>query len=200
MWQIFVKGGWVMYPLAFCSVTALVVIIERTLFYIRFKGLDERELNLLKLYLNKGKSDEAKQLLATWRSPLGLIVEAGLKQRESDPELIETAMQSAGDQQMKRLQRGLHILDTVVTASPLLGLLGTVTGIIKAFTAISVGGASQASQLGAGIAEALYNTAFGLAIAIPALFLVNIFYGIAERKASEMSYKSQEILAILVKG
>lgn len=200
MWQIFVKGGWVMFPLALCSVVALVIVIERTLFYIRFKGLDERELNLLKLYLTKDKPAEAKQLLAGLRSPLGQILEAGIKQREADPELVDAAMQAAGDQQLKRLQRGLHVLDTIVTASPLLGLLGTVTGIIRAFTALSVGGASQTAELGAGIAEALYNTAFGLAIAIPALFVVNIFYSIAEKKASELSYKSQEIQTILLKG
>jgi biopolymer transport protein ExbB len=102
--------------------------------------------------------------------------------------------------ELRGLQRGLNLLDTVVTASPLLGLLGTVTGIIKSFTALAVASPGQAVQLSAGIAEALYNTAFGLSIAIPALFFVNIFYGIAEKRAKELTTSTREILTILDKG
>ena len=123
-----------------------------------------------------------------------------INQWQTDDSLIEETAQNAGEEELRGLQRGLSLLDTVVTASPLLGLLGTVTGIIKSFTAMSVVGGNQAAQLSAGIAEALYNTAFGLAIAIPALFFVNIFYGIAEKRARELTCKSQEILAIFRKG
>jgi biopolymer transport protein ExbB len=200
MWQFFLKGGIMMIPLAFCSILGLIIVIERILFYSLRNQTPERAFKLLKLNLNHGKLDEAKDLATGWRTPLGRITENVINQWEIDSSLIEETAQNAGEVELRGLQRGLGLLDTVVTASPLLGLLGTVTGIIKSFTAMSVVGGSQAAQLSAGIAEALYNTAFGLAIAIPALFFVNIFYGIAEKRARELTCRGQEILAILRKG
>jgi biopolymer transport protein ExbB len=200
MWQFFLKGGIMMIPLAFCSILGSIIVIERILFYSLRNKTPERAFNLLKLNLNHAKLDEAKDLAAAWRTPLGRIIERVINQWQTDDSLIEETAQNAGETELRGLQRGLGLLDTVVTASPLLGLLGTVTGIIKSFTAMSAIGGNQASQLSAGIAEALYNTAFGLAIAIPALFFVNIFYGIAEKRARELTCRGQEILAILRKG
>jgi biopolymer transport protein ExbB len=200
MWQFFIKGGIMMIPLAFCSILGLIIVIERILFYSLRNQTPERDFDLLKLNLNQGKLDEAKDLVRDWRTPLGRITERVINQWRTDDSLIEETAQNAGETELRGLQRGLSLLDTVVTASPLLGLLGTVTGIIKSFTAMSVVGGNQATQLSAGIAEALYNTAFGLAIAIPALFFVNIFYGIAEKRARELTCRGQEILAILRKG
>lgn len=197
MWHFFIKGGIVMVPLTLCSITGLVIIIERLLFYSRGFEPDQREFNILKQFLGQGRITEAKQLTSRWNCPLGRIISASIKQKESNPSLIENAAQSAGELELKQLQRGLNILDTIVTASPLLGLLGTVTGIIRSFLALSVSGGTQATQLSAGIAEALYTTAFGLAIAIPALFFVNAFYGIVEHRARELTCKSQAILTIL---
>ncbi len=200
MLHLLTQGGWVVIPLAVCSILATIIVLERIFFYLRYKALDEQEMNLLRIYLHQGKLEDARKMAVESQSALGQVIESGLRQRETDLQLVELVMQSAGELQTKRLQRGLSLLDTIVTASPLLGLLGTVTGIIKAFSAIAIGGASQTTQLSAGIAEALYNTAFGLAIAIPALFFVNIFYGIAEKKAGDLSAKAQEILTILQKG
>ncbi|HBE79291.1 MAG TPA: hypothetical protein DDW65_16190 [Firmicutes bacterium] len=200
MWQFLIKGGIIMIPLIFCSILAVIIVVERILFYSLRNRTPERAFKQLKLVLNQGKLDEAKYLAATWRTPLGRITESVLGQYQIDNTLIEETAQSAGERELRGLQRGLSLLDTVVTASPLLGLLGTVTGIIKSFTALAVVSGSQASQLSAGIAEALYNTAFGLAIAIPALFFVNIFYGIADKRARELTCQGQEILAILRKG
>lgn len=197
MWQLLTKGGLVMIPLILCSVTALVIVIERVLFYSRKFNPDPREFNVLKQFLGQGKFSEAKQMVVRWNTSLGRILFAAIKQKESNPNLIESIAQSAGEVELKYLQRGLSVLDSIVTASPLLGLLGTVTGIIKSFMALALTGGNQSAQLGAGIAEALYNTAFGLAIAIPALFFVNIFYSVADRKARELTCKSQEILTIL---
>ncbi|MGE5583281.1 MAG: MotA/TolQ/ExbB proton channel family protein [Bacillota bacterium] len=200
MWQFFIKGGVVMIPLLFCSILALIIVIERILFYSLHRSVKENELVLLKRYLNQGKYDEAKELVGDWRNSLGGPVVKILNQWTKDQNLVEQTAQNAGEEELKVLQRGLSLLDTIVTASPLLGLLGTVTGIIRSFTALSTVGGNQAVQLSAGIAEALYNTAFGLAIAIPALFFVNIFYGVTERRVRELNCQIQEILAILHKG
>ena len=195
--EFLTKGGPVIIPLIICSVMAVVIVIERIMFFSRRFNPDQREFNILKQFLGQGKISEAKQMVSRWNTSLGRILFAAIKQKESNPSLIESVAQSAGELEVKYLQRGLNLLDSIVTASPLLGLLGTVTGIIKAFNALAVSGGNQSAQLGAGISEALYNTALGIAIAIPALFFVNIFYGIADHKARELTCKSQEILTIL---
>ncbi|HBF37507.1 MAG TPA: hypothetical protein DDW50_09330 [Firmicutes bacterium] len=200
MWQFFTKGGIIMIPLAFCSILGLIIVVERILYYSLHNQTSERAFKQLKHHLTQGKLDEAKYLASGWRTPLGRIIESVIKQWQTDSSLIDQTAQSVGEQELRSLQRGLGLLDTVVTASPLLGLLGTVTGIIKSFSALAVVSGGQATQLSAGVAEALYNTAFGLAIAIPALFFVNIFYGIAEKKARELTFNTEEIIAILNKA
>jgi biopolymer transport protein ExbB len=200
MGQLLIKGGIMAIPLAICSIVSLVIVVERILFYMRniWRDKDEREFNLLKQFLRQKKLGEAKTLSIRWNSALGRISETAITQWETDRNLVEKAAQNAGEVELQHFQRGLAILDTIVTASPLLGLLGTVTGIIKSFTALSLtNGGAQSLQLSAGIAEALYNTAFGLAIAIPVLFLVNIFYGIAERTALGLTFHAQELITIL---
>lgn len=200
MRHFFLQGGIVVYPLLLCSIIALTIIVERLLFYTLGNREDEDQLRLLRQFLIRGNMNEAKILTARLHSAMGRIAGAVIKQLESkgnNRALLENAAQTAGELEIKNLQRGLILLDTIVTASPLLGLLGTVTGIIKSFQALAVAGGAQSVQLSAGIAEALYNTAFGLAIAIPSLFMVNIFYGIADRKAKELTARSQKLLAIL---
>ncbi|MGD8400426.1 MAG: MotA/TolQ/ExbB proton channel family protein [Bacillota bacterium] len=188
-----------MYPLLFCSILALIIIIERIIFFSRLSEWADEELRLFKLYIGKGKWDEVRVMATKWRSPVGRVVGVAVKQHDLEPDGLEAAMQLAGEMETQRLQRGLGVLDTIVTASPLLGLLGTVTGIIKSFTALSVTG-TQAPQLSLGIAEALYTTAVGLSIAIPALFFLNWFYGIAEKQAQKLTGGSREILRIIRQG
>ncbi|HEY8464765.1 MAG TPA: MotA/TolQ/ExbB proton channel family protein [Bacillota bacterium] len=197
MLDFFIKGGVVMIPLLFCSFLAMVIIIERLIFYSRLNKWEEQEMKLLKLYIGQGRWEDAQAVAADWRSPLGRVAEAALKQYGKGN--LELTVQHAGEQEVRRLQRGLGMLDTIVTASPLLGLLGTVTGIIRSFTALSISGGAQATQLSLGIAEALYTTAFGLAIAIPALFFLNWFYGIAEQQAERLTAGVQELLSIFNK-
>jgi biopolymer transport protein ExbB len=198
MWQFFVKGGLAMYPLAVCSVMALIIIIERILFFSRIPE-DDPEYHTLKKLISQGKLNEAKVLSERLNSAISRVTASAVKQWEADKRLLESVIQSAGERELSHLQRGLSILDTIVTASPLLGLLGTVTGIIKTFLALSASN-GQAAQLSAGIAEALYTTAFGLSIAIPALFCVNIFYGIAEKRALDLNTKCREIMTMFEEG
>ncbi|HOJ76535.1 MAG TPA: MotA/TolQ/ExbB proton channel family protein [Bacillota bacterium] len=197
MWDFFVKGGVVMIPLGICSVVALVIIIERILFFCRLNRWEEKEIRLIKLYLYQGKVSEAKAVSAKWNSSLGIMVDTALKQWEHNRDLVEQVMESSGMAEIKKFERGLGVLDTIITASPLLGLLGTVTGIIKAFTALSIVGGAQATQLSLGIAEALYTTAFGLAIAIPTLFFVNFSYSFIDKQAQRLTAEGQEILKLL---
>ncbi len=197
MWDFLIKGGIMMIPLVFCSFLAVIIVIERLLFfYITNRDETEGKEGILH-FLRQGKLDDVKSIILRVKSGSARITAAAIEQTVKDKNLLETAVQSAGAAEVKRLERGLGMLDTIVTASPLLGLLGTVTGIIRAFTALSLGGGAQATQLSLGIAEALYTTAFGLAIAIPSLFFLNFFYKIAEYRAEQLTGACQEILTIL---
>lgn len=197
MWDFFIKGGVMMIPLGFCSFAAVIIVIERLLFFY-FTNKDESEgKEGIIHFLSQGKLDDVKSIILRLNSGSARITAAAIEQTAKDKNLLEIAVQSAGAAEVKRLERGLGMLDTIVTASPLLGLLGTVTGIIRSFTALSVGGGVQATQLSLGIAEALYTTAFGLAIAIPSLFFLNFFYKIAEQRAEQLTSTCQEILTIL---
>ncbi len=200
MWEFFIKGGWLMIPLGLCSFAAVIIIIERFLFfYFTDKDGTESKDGIIH-FLSQGKFDEVKAIVSRFNSAAARITAAAIDQAAKNRDLVETAVQSAGDNEVKRMQRGLGMLDTIVTASPLLGLLGTVTGIIRSFTALSVEGGAQATQLSLGIAEALYTTAFGLAIAIPSLFFLNFFHGVVERRAEQLTSTCQEIIKILNKG
>jgi biopolymer transport protein ExbB len=200
MWEFFIKGGVLMIPLALCSFGAVVIIIERLLFFSFGEKDDIEGKDGIIHFLSQGKFDEVKSIILRLNSATARIAQAAMEQMVKDKSLLETAIQSAGVAEVNRMERGLGILDTIVTASPLLGLLGTVTGIIRSFTALSVGGVTQAAHLSLGIAEALYTTAFGLAIAIPALFFLNLFTGIVERRTEQLTSTCQEILTILNKG
>ncbi len=198
MWRFFVEGGIMMIPLALCSVTALVIIVERFLFYHTGNQEEERQWSIFHQYLRQNRVNDAKILAGRIVSATGRVASIVLKQWDTAPGLIEEAAQRAGDLEIKNLQRGLSLLDTIVTASPLLGLLGTITGIIKSFKALALSaGGTASAQLSAGIAEALNTTAFGLGIAILSLFFVNLFYGIAERRSKELSFFLQETIKIL---
>jgi biopolymer transport protein ExbB len=197
MWQFFIKGGIVMIPLGLCSITALIIIVERLLFYYKANRWDERETKLFKVYLSQGKLTEAKTVTASWDSAFGRVADAILDHLKLSSKSLEAIAESTGYTELKKFERGLSVLDTIVTASPLLGLLGTVTGIIRAFGALAEVSQNQAAHLSSGIAEALYTTAFGLSIAIPTLFCVNFFYKIVERQAQKLTSESQELLGII---
>lgn len=200
MWEFFVKGGVMMIPLGLCSFMAVIIIIERLLFFLISEKEDTESKDGVIHFLSQGKFDEVKSIILRMNSAMARITQAAIEQTVRDKSLLEITIQSSGEDEIKRMQRGLGMLDTIVTASPLLGLLGTVTGIIRSFTALSIGGVTQAAHLSLGIAEALYTTAFGLGIAIPALFFLNFFNGIVDRRAERLTSTCQEILTILNKG
>ena len=172
MVEIFQKGGPIMWPLLLCSVLTLAVVVERVLFSIgEMRHRSRGAVNALLEAVAEGRLDEARRLGGTSRDIVVRVLEAGLSRR---PDMLEQAILSASAVELNRYNRGLTLLDTVVTLAPLLGLMGTVTGMIRTF------GLLGGSELGApqavtgGIAEALIATAFGLGIAIVALVPLNV--------------------------
>jgi len=173
MLEIFHKGGPVMYPLLFCSLIALTVVIERILFWIREdmrrnQGLVDKVLELCQ----RGDWEEVKNSVAGSRDYIIRILITGILHR--DFSMIK-AMESAAAEEVKRMRRYMAVLDTMITVAPLLGIFGTVIGIISSFDLLGSSGIEHPQAVTAGIAQALITTAAGLAIAILSVFPYNYF-------------------------
>jgi biopolymer transport protein ExbB len=173
MLELFVKGGPVMYPLLGCSLIALTVILERVFFWIRDdmsrnQPLVDRVLEMAR----RGDWEEVKREVAGSKDYIIRILVSGILHKEFS---MTKAMESAAADEIKRMRRFLGILDTMITVAPLLGIFGTVTGIISSFEVLGSSGIERPLAVTAGIAEALITTAGGLAIAIPSVFFYNYF-------------------------
>jgi biopolymer transport protein ExbB len=168
--ELFRKGGPVMWPLLACSVLAVALIVERTLVVV-WAGTSFRSLlSRLKDLIQAGKIDEAAFAAEKRGKPVGEVARAFLKHWHSPAPVREDVVGRVGAQQIEGLERRLNWLATLAQVTPLLGLLGTVLGLMSAFQAIDAKGANvHAADLAVGIWAKLINTAFGLAIAIPCL-------------------------------
>ncbi len=178
MITIFIKGGPVMYPLLACSIIALTVIFERAFFWIREDMFRNRTLvdNMLEL-CRKGEWDEVRALVAGSKDYIVRILVNGILHREFS---MTKAMETAASDELKRMRSYLSVLDTMITIAPLLGIFGTVIGIITSFELLGVSGIEHPQAVTAGIAQALITTASGLGIAILSVFPYNYFNTRAE--------------------
>lgn len=175
IWELLSKGGIVMIPLMLTSVIGLAVVIERAFFLKRRRILNPE---LIKIIEKGNTADDVAQSLEKMQEQDNAfirIVQTALRNRRASKDEIKEAMIDQGRQEARIMERGLVVLETVAGISPLLGLLGTVLGMIKVFQVISEQGLGQTQSLSGGISEALITTVFGLSIAIPALIAYNYF-------------------------
>src|SRR5262245_53310879 len=181
-----------MIPLLICSVLAVSVVIERWSFWWRRRDEASAE-RALRLAVH-GKFDEAAEVAGTSRAPGARVITAGLTHRESG---ATKAMEVVAQEELGLARRYLPVLDTIITLSPLLGLLGTVTGMIAAFGVLSASGMNQPTAITGGVAEALIATAVGLGIAIATLVPYNYFSARVERAAETMERFGSRIEQVL---
>lgn len=180
MWELVVAGGWVMLPILLCSALALAIVVER-LWSLRAGVVAPPRLTRQIPDLAAAPSLNERSLAALRaNSPLGRILAAGLANRGETRALIRERIEEAGRQVVHELERYLNTLGTIAAVTPLLGLLGTVLGMIKVFRAITAAGVGDAQALAGGISEALLTTAAGLCVAIPALILYRYLRGRVE--------------------
>lgn len=184
-----------MIPLLGCSVIALAVIIERAWFWWRLRSAIEAE-RALELAA-AGKWEDALHLTEASRSPAARVLAAGIRHRNPS---AAAAMQAAAQAELGQMRRYLPILDTIITLSPLLGLLGTVTGMISAFGVMATSGINQPHAITGGVAEALIATATGLGIAIAALVPHNYFSAKVERTLGDMECYGSRLELLLKEG
>ncbi|MBN1103999.1 MAG: MotA/TolQ/ExbB proton channel family protein [Deltaproteobacteria bacterium] len=199
MIELIVKGGIFMYPIVLCSIVALAVFLER-LWILRRKNIIPNEfIRNVEDLLRKQKMSEALFLSQGDSSSIGRIFFAGLKNAGRGMWLVKEAVEERGDREAVILEKRVGILATIANLAPLLGLLGTVSGMIKSFNVISLEGTGNPAHLAGGIAEALITTAAGLCVAIPTLVCYRIVKDKAESLIFEMEENSIKLMEIMEK-
>lgn len=167
--DLIIKGGWLMYPILICSVIALGVFIERIVKLRRSRVLPPSLMQTVNDMIMRNKYSDAISLCQSHPSPIANIYHAGLKIYGQPRQVIKEIVQEVGRREAAELEKYLSLLSTIASITPLLGLLGTVSGMIKTFNLISFYGVGNPGTMASGISEALITTAAGLTIAIPTL-------------------------------
>ncbi|HPU97016.1 MAG TPA: MotA/TolQ/ExbB proton channel family protein [Candidatus Hydrogenedentes bacterium] len=198
--EIIRQGGILMWPIMFTSVVGMAIVIERWL-TLRRADIDTREfMDTMRQVIRQNRIQEAINICDETDAPVARIIKAGLLKHRQSREIIREAIEDAGRFEIPRLERYLSGLATCATIAPMLGLLGTVQGMILAFAQIqNKRGQVNPSDLAEGIGNALVTTAAGLAVAIPLLILYNYFTSRVENMLVEMEASSVELVDMLTR-
>ncbi|MHC5209288.1 MAG: MotA/TolQ/ExbB proton channel family protein [Planctomycetota bacterium] len=195
--EILERGGWVMYPLLACSLAVVWVIIERALFWmLAGRTAARRSADDVLRLVEQGRLDDAAERASTTRHPVCRLLHAGLTWSDAAPS-PEEALRLAGTRERDRMEHHLGLLDTIVTAAPLLGILGTVLGIIDAFDVLEHSGLLEPQGVTAGIGRALTTTAAGLVIALIALFALNAYRARTDAALDELERRGAALDRLL---
>jgi len=187
-----------MWPLLMLSLLVLTVAIERVIFIVRETvRKDKFSFEQIVRYLNEGRPEKALEASMGSRDQSVRVIGYGLKNADSS---FELAINRAAEKELDRYSQGLSVLDTAITLAPLLGLLGTVTGMISAFGLLGAGELEAPMAITGGIAEALIATAFGLGVAIVALLPFNLVQSAREARTRVIEDRATQIQLILNRG
>lgn len=197
MWELFQDGGWAMYPLVVLLVLGVAIAIERMINLTR-AGIDANSFfQNLEEALRSGGPDEAARICSETRGPVASVIHAGLLRMHRGIDHVEKAIDNAGAVEMAFLERGMVWLSTVANLAPMIGFLGTVSGMISAFQAIERAGDVEPSMVAGGISEALITTASGLIVGIIIQFLHNFFASRIDRIIADMQEHTAGFIDLL---
>ncbi len=186
MVQLFNDGGWAMYPIAFLLVFGVAIALER-LYTLSQAAIDASGFfQQLEEALRNGGAKQAAELCSETRGPVASVIHAGLLRMHRGVDNVEKTIENAGAVQMAFLERGMVWLSTVANLAPMVGFLGTVSGMIGAFQAIKVAGDVEPSLVAGGISEALITTAAGLVVGIIIQFCYNFFASRIDKIIADM--------------
>jgi biopolymer transport protein ExbB len=194
MTDLIIKGGFFIWPIILCSIVSFAVVLERLKYFHRTrsrnKNLPERAQSLM----NAKKMDEAQKLCEQDGSFIGRFLAVGIKVMDRPVEEKDKILRRAGSRELEEGEKHLRILSVIGNISTLLGLLGTVTGMIQTFIKIEAsGGTAEVALLAGGIWEALLTTAAGLSVAIPTLVMYHYFEGIVDSRAVQYKNMAADI-------
>ena len=196
--EIIAKGGWLMVPIILCSLIAAFVIVNRFLALQKSKSNTNQLIMKIKSLVLKGAKKDAIDLCSNTSGPAAYVLKEGLIRSEKSKEEIQSAIESAGKEQIYYLERHLGILATIAGVAPLIGFLGTVTGMIEAFMEIErLSGNVNATVLAGGIWVALMTTAAGLIVGIPTYIFYNYLVSRVGRIIFDIEGSSTELLELL---
>ena len=198
MLDLFYNGGPFMYPLLITLIFGMGVIFERFWALARASINTRKFLQQIKIALREEGISTAQEICASTRGPVASIFHAGLMRVDRGLEHVEKAIENAGTIEMSFLERGLVWLATVANIAPMLGFLGTVSGMIGAFASIAAAGDVNATIVASGISEALITTATGLAIAIPVQAAHNYFVSRIDRLIIDMEESANDLIDYLI--
>lgn len=197
MFEIIVAGGWLMVPIILCSIAALAIIAERFWSLRQEKVAPRHLLAQIWQWRKAGQLNQERLQALRTGSPLGRVLAAGLINMAHSREVMKESLEETGRQVVLELERYLNTLGTIASISPLLGLLGTVFGMIKVFTAITTAGVGNPTVLAGGISEALITTAAGLTVAIPSLMFYRYFRGKVDALVLKMEEEALKLVEVM---
>ncbi len=188
------QGGFMMYPLIVCAVIAVGIILERMYTFRRATRIDpEQLLEEIRETYKPGDSAQAVRLLEEAKTPYARIFLRGLKNAGRPPEIIDMAMSQEAANEIPLLENNLLGLRTIISISPLLGLLGTIAGMIYSFKQVAATGLSSPTAVMGGVSEALVSTATGIGVAVIGLIFYNYFGNLVKRFVEDMEYYGTEL-------
>ena len=197
MLELVKSGGWLMAPIILCSVAAMAIVAERLWALQRARVAPEGLFAQVWDWVRNGELTEERVQALRNESPLGCILASGIDSHDLDRDAMKESIEDAGRQAVRELERYLNMLGTVAAVTPLLGLLGTVVGMIKVFSVITAQGIGEPRVLAGGISEALITTAAGLTVAIPSLLFYRFLRGRVDELAAAMEREGFRMMGAL---
>ena len=199
MWELMVKGGWIMWPIMACSIAAAVLFLERVFHLHRAQIKSDDFLNGIYTIVNRGNMTEAVSICDQTPGPVAHMVRTALLHSDEPPEMLKPTIAKAGLGEVPRLEKNLGGLLTIAQVTPLLGLMGTVIGLIRVFMVMEQNAPlAEIGDLSAGIWQALVTSAVGICIAIPTFAAYNFLLSRVEYLTLNMEYAAEEIYRFLV--
>lgn len=197
MLELLQAGGWLMLPIMACSVIAMAITVERFWMLRATRVLPKHLVAQVWNWVRNHQLDATRLHALRSGSPLGRILAAGLVNIQHDRDIMKEAIQDAGRHVVLELERYLNTLGTIAAISPLLGLQGTVVGMIEMFNILTVQGAANPGALSGGISKALITTAAGLAVAIPTLIVYRYFRGKVDLLVIRMEQEATKMVEVI---
>lgn len=197
MYQFVMKGGYLMYPIMICSIITLAILFERLFALRRSRIIPEKFIIEVSDLVRQERMEDAMTQCRLNNSSIARVLMAGISRHKKTRMQVKEAIEDVGRLEAANLERFLTVLGTIAGIAPLLGLLGTVTGMIKAFSVISQAGIGNPQMLAGGISEALITTAAGLTVAIPAFVFYKLLRSRVDKRILRMERVSIEILDLI---
>lgn len=197
MFEIIKAGGWLMLPIIACSILAVAIVVERFWSLKRSRVIPRQLVAQIWQWAQQGQLNDERIRELRDGSPLGRVLASGLINRDHSREVMKEGIEETGRHVAHELERFLNTLGTIAAITPLLGLLGTVIGMITVFSVITDVGVGNPGQLAGGISEALITTAAGISVAVPSLIFHRYFRGKVDELVVSMEQEAIKLVEVM---